>query len=216
MGRSAPRAPPFARPVVPGASATDQDRLRDSRRVATRVPSDHVADNSLIPELGWHLKRGLAALDPGSSNPDGAGAAIFASGGAINEVAADATAFVNATSSRCWRRKPPGLISPAGSAPTAGPTSSGWSRSRTAMTPTMYSASSRASRSTERSGRFVARRQALSAWRNSARHFAAARSAPERPRAGRRAPRNRRRRCWATGCGLPGSAARARAGSRRN
>jgi FAD/FMN-containing dehydrogenase len=32
---------------------------------------------------------------PGSSNPDGAGAALFASGGAINEVAPGATAFVH-------------------------------------------------------------------------------------------------------------------------
>ncbi len=32
---------------------------------------------------------------PGSSNTDGAGAALFASGGAINKVAADATAFVH-------------------------------------------------------------------------------------------------------------------------
>ena len=32
---------------------------------------------------------------PGSTNPDGAGAALFASGGAINEIAPDATAFVH-------------------------------------------------------------------------------------------------------------------------
>jgi FAD/FMN-containing dehydrogenase len=39
----------------------------------------------------------LRAVDrwPGSRNPDGAGAAMFASGGAINRVAADATAFVH-------------------------------------------------------------------------------------------------------------------------
>jgi hypothetical protein len=35
---------------------------------------------------------------PGSRNPDGAGAAMFASGGAINRVSADATAFVHRNS----------------------------------------------------------------------------------------------------------------------
>lgn len=64
------------------------------------TPAEAFAVNSAYldePLAGSGLEALLQAVEswPGSSNPDGAGAAIFASGGAINEVPADATAFVH-------------------------------------------------------------------------------------------------------------------------
>ena len=64
------------------------------------TPVDGFAVNSAYldePLAGAGLEALLRAVEswPGSSNPDGAGAAVFASGGAINEVPADATAFVH-------------------------------------------------------------------------------------------------------------------------
>jgi hypothetical protein len=40
---------------------------------------------------------------PGSRNPDGAGAAMFASRGAVNRIPADATAFVHRDSFAVFR-----------------------------------------------------------------------------------------------------------------
>ena len=64
------------------------------------TPTDYFAVNSDYldePLAGAGLDALLRAVEgwPGSSNADGAGAAMFASGGAINEIAADATAFVH-------------------------------------------------------------------------------------------------------------------------
>jgi FAD/FMN-containing dehydrogenase len=62
-------------------------------RVAYAVKSDYLDE----PLDAGGIEALVAAVDewPGSSNEDGAGAAMFLSGGAINRIAADATAFVH-------------------------------------------------------------------------------------------------------------------------
>jgi FAD/FMN-containing dehydrogenase len=64
------------------------------------VPSEAFAVKSAyldepLGDAGVAALLGAVGRWPGSSNSDGAGAALFASGGAINEVAPDATAFVH-------------------------------------------------------------------------------------------------------------------------